>query len=127
MHIITRLCALCLLKTIIHIILFEMYYDNYMFPNKLYALCTLFRDYVHYMFYLLLYELSDSKAIIRIIVTLIYYTHYCNYCNKINTIMCIICIIKIIYLYPYTHIKVVYGFRLWVSQPECICINARQL
>ena len=95
-------------------ILFEMYYDDYMFPSQLYASCTLSRDYVHYMFYLLLYELSYSKAIIRIIVILIYYTYYYNYCNKIITLMCIICIIQIIYLYLYTYIKVVYGFRLWV-------------
>ena len=84
MHIITRLCALYLLKTIIPIILFEMYYDDYMFPNQLYALCTLSRDYVHYILFLLLYELSYSKAIIRIIVILTYYTHDCNYFNKNN-------------------------------------------
>ena len=51
-HIIAIIAIMCiiLLKTIIPIILFEMYYDDYMFPSQLYALCTLSRDYVHYIY-----------------------------------------------------------------------------
>ena len=62
-------------------------------------------------------------TIISLIVFGIYYFDYLYYI----TIIRIIGIIAINFLYPHLHINVVYGFRLWLEQPQCIRIHPRQL
>ena len=71
---------------IIQIIFLSYYYNDYLFPNLLYALCF----YQHIICIILIMAI------------------------KIIGIMRIIDIIAIIYVYPSKYIKVVYGFRIRV-------------
>ena len=109
--IITLLCALFLSQTIITIIVFEMYYVDYLFSCLLFQLWPLSHYYLHYVCVWLLSQLWLSNSIKCIILFPKHYLRYCNYAIKIIAIIRISDIIAIMFIWSLLRAKVVYGYR----------------